>query len=370
MLIDLLNPSLLEDPPKYQEDFAGARPFPHLVIDDFLAQAFYERLAAELPAFDDKYARNEMGEIGRKAVQEELPSIGPAYAQLDRLIRSDEFLSLLSRMTGMPDLRYDPDYIGGGTHENRDGQDLDAHIDFNYHPSSGLHRRANWILFLNPEWSEDWGGSLELHRDPWAPRAEDEIRSLLPIANRAVLFETSEISWHGFRRITLPEDKKHLSRRSIAVYFYTKERPAEQIATSHATVYVQRPLPEHIQPGLTLSEADFQEIRVLMWRRDQQIQFLYEREKQFQEEIEKRADAELRAELERNSTDGLRLELGQRSDSARSLRAELAERTAWALSLDAQTNRLREHLRALYGSPAYRLGRRLGLAPEPIDEES
>ena len=192
-------------------------------------------------------------------------------------------------------------------------------------------------MFLNPEWSEDWGGCLELHRDPWAPRAEDEIRSLLPIANRAVLFETSEISWHGFRRITLPEDKKHLSRRSIAVYFYTKERPAQQIATSHATVYVQRPLPEHIQPGLTLSEEDFQEIRLLMRRRDHQIQFLYEREKQFQEEIEKRADAELRAEL--------------------------AERTAWALSLDAQTNRLREHLRALYGSPAYRLGRRRGSPP-------
>ena len=90
----------------------------------------------------------------------------------------------------------------------------------------------------------------------------------------------------------------------------------------------------------------------------------------FRRRSRREADAELRAELERNSTDGLRLELGQRSDSARSLRAELAERTAWALSLDAQTNRLREHLRALYGSPAYRLGRRLGLAPEPIDEES
>ncbi len=46
----------------------------------------------------------------------------------------------------------------------------------------------------------------------------------------------------------------------------------------------------------------------------------------------------------------------------------LAERTRWAESLDASAERLREHLREIYASPAYRIGRRIGLAPEPIDE--
>ena len=48
--------------------------------------------------------------------------------------------------------------------------------------------------------------------------------------------------------------------------------------------------------------------------------------------------------------------------------AELERRTAWARRADGVADRLREHLRRLYASPAYRLGRRLGLAPEPIDE--
>jgi len=134
---------------------------------------------------------------------------------------------------------------------------------------------------LNPEWDAGWGGSLELLRDPLAPAAEGHVAAVLPLANRAVLFETTERSWHGFRRIKLPPDKRSLSRRSIAVYFYTKERPAEEAAASHGTVYYQRPLPDQIEPGYTLTEPDVEELQILLARRDTQIKFLYDRERRF-----------------------------------------------------------------------------------------
>lgn len=270
---DLVSAAVLQAAGDLGRAFQQARPFRHVQIENFFTPDYLQRLRAEFPAFDPRFAKNEQGDIGNKAVVERIRGIGPAYAALDDLIQSKRFLGLVSELTGIPGLLYDPWYFGGGTHENRHGQDLDAHVDFNRHPITGWHRRLNLIVYLNPEWDEAWGGCLDLHRDPRAP--DDEVIRIAPLNNRCVIFETNEISWHGFQRIDLPEDRRASSRRSIALYFYTTERPAEELADSHSTIYVDRALPERFAAGHTLSDADAEELRVLVARRDQHIQRLY-----------------------------------------------------------------------------------------------
>lgn len=281
IVLPLIHPDVAGRAGELRQEFDSAAPFRHLVIDEFLTDDVCRELMAEFPAFDRQHARNELGEVGGKAVFQNLPKLGSAYGRLDAMLRSPEFLSFMGQITGIPGLIYDPKYVGGGTHENLHGQELDPHVDFNYHPDTGLHRRLNLILFLNPEWREEWGGALELHVNPWLPPEEDRTQAIVPIANRAVIFETTESSWHGFKRIQLPADKKHLSRRSVAVYYYTTGRPAAELAPNHSTVYVPRPLPAQIQAGHTLSEADVAAVHSLLARRDGQIRFLYEREKEF-----------------------------------------------------------------------------------------
>lgn len=173
----------------------------------------------------------------------------------------------MSRLTGIPDLLPDPNMYGGGTHENRHGQELDPHVDFNYDPPTKLHRRLNLLVYLNKDWKTEWGGAIELHSDPRNP-SENQIVAFAPDFNRALIFETNEYSWHGFPKISLPEDKRHLSRKSISIYLYTLHRPEHEIVSEHSTFYVQRPLPAHIQAGHVLSDSDIQEINNLLARRD------------------------------------------------------------------------------------------------------
>ena len=269
----MLHPDLSARVPELYQAFSRADPFRHVVIDGFLAEEFLSRLLAEFPAFESGNARNEAGELGQKSTVELIRGLGPAFAELDDQIQTPEFLQLISALTGIPELLYDPHYFGGGTHENRRGQDLDSHVDFNRHPANGWHRRLNLIVYLNPQWDDAWGGSLELHSDP--RRSDDRIKLITPLLNRAVIFETTEWSWHGFSRIEPPPGQSEISRRSIALYFYTRERPEEELASPHSTIYVDRPLKQAVHAGQVLSDEEAQAIVVALKRRDQHIQRLY-----------------------------------------------------------------------------------------------
>ncbi|MGA3042265.1 MAG: 2OG-Fe(II) oxygenase [Bryobacteraceae bacterium] len=278
-MLSLLHPDVRSHIEELARQFSTAQPFRYVAIDQFLDPQFCRELTQQFPPFEAGDARNERGELAGKSVIGDIARLGPAYRQFDRLMRDGEFLSMIGRITGISGLLYDEDYVGGGTHENRDGQELDPHVDFNFHPRRGWHRRLNLIVFLNPQWEETWGGCLELLREPAADTG-DLRKIVVPVANRAVIFETTESSWHGFRVIRTPPGLG-ISRKSLAVYFYSRDRTAAEIAPMHGTYYYQRPLPGHLQAGYTLQAEDVAEIRKLFARRDDHIRFLYEREQEF-----------------------------------------------------------------------------------------
>jgi hypothetical protein len=267
-----ISKSVVEDTPGHRGSFLHARPFKHTVIDDFFEPDFAERLLADFPAFNPALAANEIyGGVWGKAVNTRIQQISPAYEELYDLVDSAPFLDLVSEISGVPGLMPDPALYGGGTHENLHGQDLDPHVDFNYDEPQKLHRRLNLIVFLNRGWKADWGGSLEIHSNPRRP-AENLVQSYEPLFNRALLFETNEYSWHGFPKIELPEEERHRSRKSISIYLYSRERPAEEIAPPHGTFYVNRPLDKRFREGYTLTEPDARDLLFQVDRRDKWIE--------------------------------------------------------------------------------------------------
>ena len=280
----MISQAVLANARDYRTSFQSALPFKHLCIDEFFDSDAAEALLRDFPPFDREFARNEFGEYGGKAVISEISTISPFYARLYGYLLSAEFLSAMSAIMGIENLRGDPMLYGGGTHENLHGQELDPHVDFNYLTAGSGHRRANLLLYLNKEWDPGWGGAIELHSNPRRPD-ENAVKEFNVTFNRAVIFETNEYSWHGFRKIQLPDDRRHLSRKCVSIYLYTPDRPAHEVAGPHGTFYVQRPFPGELNPGRVLSEGDVSELRTGYGRRDGQVEMYQKLEERLGREL-------------------------------------------------------------------------------------
>lgn len=301
----MINKKVLQKAKDLKNMFQSAELHKHVCIDNFFDVEVANQLLNEFPPFDDMKAINEFGQVGPKCVHTNIKSISPTYEQLHNYIRSDEFLTAISAITGIPDLLPDPNLYGGGTHENVDGAELDPHVDFNYDPSTHYHRRLNVLFYLNHEWDEKWGGAIEFHSDPTEWRSgNNKVISYNCVFNRCVIFATSENSWHGFKRIQLPREKKEagISRKLISIYLYTKDRPQDEIAPSHGTFYIPYP-PNSLEAqdkagqhmlqkmfqanAVAISYNDYSEMLRLVEKRDKLLKASYEKEKHLSGEIEK-----------------------------------------------------------------------------------
>jgi hypothetical protein len=192
-------------------EFAAAEPFPALVLDGFVTDEVAEGLVAEFPAID-AMARSNDYIFGDKRESPTLASAGPTVQRYHDLLLSPEFADLLSRLTGRT-LFVDSSFHGGGFHQGGNGSFLDTHVDFNIHPHHDDWLRVlNILLYLNKDWQPEFDGSLLIRSDPAA-----EPRSIAPLFNRGVVMLTSDHTYHGYRRMTLPPG---VTRKSIAAYAY------------------------------------------------------------------------------------------------------------------------------------------------------
>lgn len=214
--------------PELTKQWRAPRKFPYVVIDDFLPEAV---LREALAAFPDKSAtawKRTLYSHQREKLAMEAGIPAPLQVVLESL-NSPRFLAQLEAATGIEKLLADDELVGGGLHQIEHGGFLDVHVDFNFHPKKRLHRRMNLLVYLNPSWDEQWEGHLEL----WDMDRKVRLEKIAPRLNRAVLFETNEVSYHGHPRPLRTPDG--VPRRSLALYYYTEAR--EHVAPEHNTLY-------------------------------------------------------------------------------------------------------------------------------------
>ena len=217
-------------------DYASATPFPHIVMDGFLPEEVIRKARAGFPSqmlksdrvFDMQYA----GQQKRQILPEECD---PSTRDMFYFFNSKPILQFLEGLTGISGLIPDPYFSGGGYHEISRGGLLGIHADFRVHNELNLERRLNLLVYLNDPWDESWGGKLEL----WDREMKHCERAISPLLNRCVVFSTDAESFHGHPDpLATPEG---ITRKSIALYYYTASRAVYGEVPNYSTMYYARP---------------------------------------------------------------------------------------------------------------------------------
>ncbi len=217
-----------------KEEYLANKPFPHIVIDNFLKKNICKEVEILFPNHNEEFWLKYNNPVEKKLLYNHLDSGMPKKIK-DLLLSLNEpwFLENLNELTGIDNLVSDPKFHGGGMHCTKRHGKLDVHIDYSLHPELNFERRINLILYLNSDWDKNYGGNLEF----WNTEITSCIKSIEPKFNRAVIFNTSDMSFHGHPDpLMCPEGK---CRKSLAWYFLTE--PQDGVTQRYRAKFVARP---------------------------------------------------------------------------------------------------------------------------------
>jgi len=204
---------------KYHE----AEPFPNICIDNFLPDDVAKKISEYFPSPKEMLSANKYQDYEKRiALDPEDDNFPKELEDIFNELNSYKIINFLEKVTGIHGLLPDPHYIGSGLIHTLPGGKLPLHVDFTEHKYLKLHRRINVLIYFNEDWKDEYGGGIEL----WSQDGVTKVVDIKPDYNRCVIFTVSEKSWHGHPDpIRCPQG---VTRRSLNLYFYTKDNNPEQ----------------------------------------------------------------------------------------------------------------------------------------------
>lgn len=195
-----------------KESFKNGKPFENIVIDNFLNEEYAEILHNKFGEnFENWY--KYINPIEVKYAYDNIEILPTELKNYFYYLSSREITSIVSQISGIPNLEYDEYLHGAGLHAHPKYGRLSLHLDYEMHPCTRKERRLNIIYFLNKEWGAGWNGANEL----WNNDVSECTKKTDIKFNRAIIFKTNDISFHGVPDIIrCPE---HVYRKSLAYYY-------------------------------------------------------------------------------------------------------------------------------------------------------
>lgn len=220
----------------FAQEYSEADPFEHIVLDGILPDELVSKILDDFPsdarAHDGVFNIGYGGQHKRQVMPEDCDRFS---RELFLFFNSRPVLQFLEGLTGIEGLLPDPYFMGGGYHEITRGGRLGVHADFRINTQLHVQRRLNMLIYLNKDWNDDWKGQLEL----WSRDMKQCVQRVSPVLNRCVVFNTEADTWHGHPDAL--ETPDGVSRKSIALYYYTASQQVYSETPSRSTMYAARP---------------------------------------------------------------------------------------------------------------------------------
>jgi Rps23 Pro-64 3,4-dihydroxylase Tpa1-like proline 4-hydroxylase len=222
----------------HANSFANATPFPHLVIDDWLPEAWANTIAADFP--DGNAVKWNVHGSGANSDDKLVSGTKLQYSDVNTMpfslrayfyaVNSPRFIKYLSEISGQEHIITDPFLSECGMHSTGRGGRLMIHSDINRYPVPGITQQyLNAIYYCNKIWLNSWGGELEF----WDKNAKQCVKKIEPRFNRLVIFLTDRYSYHGHPHpLTCPDN---IRRNSLATYYYI---PLQAKALNYTDNYI------------------------------------------------------------------------------------------------------------------------------------
>jgi hypothetical protein len=188
------------------EIFSNQKPFPFVVIDDFLVEEEFNKITNAVKKLYSKSSSNSSGV--KWETEAELNKWGSSGTQLpqellelESFFKSDNLLKFLTEITGFVNLQCTKQTNNSGysfIHAMIPGSFLAPHTDHTMDMNfTNSYHVLNIVFYVAEEWDPNWGGGTSIHKKNSDLYTDVEFKP-----NRAVVFMHSPFSIHGTTEVS------------------------------------------------------------------------------------------------------------------------------------------------------------------------
>lgn len=225
-----------DDLSEFKIEFKNAKPYPHIILDNFLDDNFFSNINTE--SFSIKKHRNEHLDTfleRNKSISKNV-ELSDEIKKIVEELNSDKFVKNLKKLTGMDELFQTS--VGNTAlsnyHEMYESGFVGTHVDHSSEPKTGCPHVLNILIYLTKGWDKSWGGSTIL-----ANKTGKKIEKIIDYTpNRAVIFLHTPFSFHGVQELN-----NNLKKRSSVYvdYYSTKKKPYLNFDLDFKNVWFKHP---------------------------------------------------------------------------------------------------------------------------------